>query len=192
MGGLAQVRSGSPQSVLTVKRPRGKSAVVEVGAAVCHHKSVLPEAFNSCRCGGPLRVPVEHVGFGSQASFRQSKSREARETESADFDDVAGDAQVILLLINRVEECLPNRDRVELLLKYEPAAGGFFRGRTAARFSLRTLLEKLFPLDTSRTVSSAARREGSKVRKVEPGDRGRSPGNHGDLRAGMSRVIVWT
>ena len=169
---FAQVAQVEPQ-ILTETDLEGKVAVVEVAPRFVTTVR-LPEAVNSVVVGDPSEFQVEHSDREPRLVFVKAISTKPAETNL--LISTAGGRQVSLLLVNRGESASPDRDRVDFLLKYEPA-GGFFVAPSGFPFAL---VGETVPLIQAEQVSAGATRRPSKVAvSGNLGIRGRSPGKSG-------------
>src|SRR2546427_4827092 len=115
----AQVPKVEPRTV-TEMDLEGKVAVVEVAARYVTAIR-LPDAVNSVVVGDPSEFQVEHSEREPKLVFVKAISRKPAETNL--LISTSSGHQVSLLLVNRGESALPDRPRVDFLLRYEPERG---------------------------------------------------------------------
>src|SRR5258708_3655639 len=176
-GAFAQVAQVEPQ-ILTETDLEGKVAVVEVAPRFVTAVR-LPEAVNSVVVGDPSEFQVEHSDREPRLVFVKAISTKPAETNL--LISTTGGRQVSLLLINRGESASPDRDRVDFLLKYEPA-GGFFVAPSGFPFAL---VGETVPMTQAEQVSAGATRRPSKVAvSANLGTGGDPPASHGDAPRG--------
>src|SRR6266568_8742184 len=116
---FAQIPHVEPQ-ILTKADRGGKVAMVEVAARFVTTIR-LPEAVNSVVVGDPSEFQVEHSEREPKLVFVKAISRKSAETNR--LISMFSGHQVSLLLVNRGESGLPDRPRVDFLLRYEPGRG---------------------------------------------------------------------
>ncbi len=139
----------------------------------------LPEAVNSVVVGDPSEFQVEHSDREPRLVFVKAISTKPAETNL--LISTTGGRQVSLLLVNRGESASPDRDRVDFLLKYEPA-GGFFVAPSGFPFAL---VGETVPLIQAEQVSAGATRRPSKVAvSANLGTAGDPPASQGDAPRG--------
>lgn len=120
-GAIAQAVHVEPQ-IVTETNLEGKVAVVEVAPRFVTTVR-LPEAVNSVVVGDPSRFEVEHSDREPKLVFVKATS--IKPTETNLLISMANGHEVSLLLVNRGETRSGDRDRVDFLLRYEPADGFF-------------------------------------------------------------------
>lgn len=121
-GALAQVAQVHPQ-IVTETNLDGKVAIVEVAPRFVTTIR-LPEAVNSVVVGDPSQFQVEHSDREPKLVFVKATSTKPSETNL--LISMVNGREVSLLLVNRGEvRAAGDPDRVDFLLRYEPA-GGFF------------------------------------------------------------------
>ncbi len=116
-GALAQVAQVDPQ-IVTETNPDEKVAVVKVAPRFVTTVR-LPEAVNSVVVGDPLQFQVEHSGREPKLVFVKATSLKPSETNL--LISMVNGREVSLLLVNRGQAPAGDRDRVDFLLRYEPA-----------------------------------------------------------------------
>jgi hypothetical protein len=117
----AQVTQVDPQTI-TETNFDGKVTVVEVAPRFVTTVR-LPDAVNSVVVGDPSQFLVEHSDREPKLVFVKSTSAKPSETNL--LISMVNGHEVSLLLVNQGEVSTGDRDRVDFLLRYEPA-GGFF------------------------------------------------------------------
>lgn len=147
-GAFAQVTKVEPQ-IVTETSLEGKVAVVEVAPRFVTTVR-LPEAVNSVVVGDPSQFQAEHSEREPRLIFVKAISTKPAETNL--LISMTNGHQVSLLLVNRGESPSGNRNRVDFLVRYEPA-GGFFVGPTGFPFAL---IGETVPLAQTPQVSTDA------------------------------------
>ncbi len=174
---FAQVAQVEPQ-ILTETDLERKVTVVEVAPRFVTTVR-LPEAVNAVVVGDPSEFQVEHSDREPRLVFVKASSTKPAETNL--LISTTGGRQVSLLLVNRGESASPDRDRVDFLLKYEPA-GGFFVAPSGFPFAL---VGETVPLIQAEQVSAGATRRLSKVAvSGNLGTAGDPPASQGDAPRG--------
>ena len=130
-GAFAQATKVEPQ-IVTENSLEGNVAVVEVAPRFVTTVR-LPEAVNSVVVGDPSQFQVEHSEKEPRLIFVKAISTKPAETNL--LISMTNGHQVSLLLANRGETSSANRNRVDFLVRYEPASE-FFVAPTGFPFAL--------------------------------------------------------